>query len=73
MKCTQVTMRFLKSLLDLALEPKMRSEEREWVACVKGWGLVLLRFSPEMYGNIFILDILLFMSLNLKASFFFFK
>ena len=43
----------------------MRSGEMKSVACVMGWGLIHLCFNPEMYGNVFLLDILLFMSLDL--------
>jgi len=43
----------------------MRSGQRKSVACVMCWGLILLCFSPEMYGDVFLLDILLFMSLDL--------
>ena len=43
----------------------MRSGQRKSVACVMRWGLILLCFNPQMYGDVFLLDILLFMSLDL--------
>lgn len=46
----------------------MRSGERKSVAFMTGWGLVHPCFHPEIYGEIFILDILLFMSLNLYSE-----
>lgn len=56
---TQGTMRIFNSHYVLLLETKLRSGEREWMACGKEQGLVHLCFGSEMYMDITMLDILL--------------